>query len=364
MGTVLYGRGVFLNVCYDELSIRQPDLVRDIHREYVRAGAELLETNTFGANPLKLATYGLAGETERINAEAAAAGPRGGRRAAPRCSARSAPSASGWSRSASCRSRRRGRCTSGRRGACSRAASRDSSSRPSATWPSSAPPLQAVRGCSDLPIIAQMTVGTDGKTPLWDGPGGLRAGARGHGRRCHRRQLLGGPARRARGGGEAGAGGERADLRAAQRRAPARGGRPQDLHGLARVHGQLLPAHGRGRRPVRRRLLRHDARPHPRDRGLRPERVAPAHVRHGHVPGAGPRGGDRSGAARRPLAARAPSWRRGASSRRSRSCRPRASIRRRCSSRCASSRRPAWTRSTCPTAPARRAGWERCSRRS
>ena len=46
--------------------------MRDIHREYVRAGAELLETNTFGANPLKLATYGLAGETERINTAAAA----------------------------------------------------------------------------------------------------------------------------------------------------------------------------------------------------------------------------------------------------------------------------------------------------
>ena len=72
MGTMLYGRGVFLNVCYDELNLRQPDLVRDIHREYVRAGAELIETNTFGANPLKLATHGLADETERINAAAAA----------------------------------------------------------------------------------------------------------------------------------------------------------------------------------------------------------------------------------------------------------------------------------------------------
>jgi len=71
MGTMLYGRGVFLNVCYDELVLRQPDLVRDIHREYVRAGAELLETNTFGANPVKLAQYGLAGETERINQAAA-----------------------------------------------------------------------------------------------------------------------------------------------------------------------------------------------------------------------------------------------------------------------------------------------------
>ena len=60
MGTMLYGRGVFLNVCYDELSLKQPDLVRDIHRAYARAGAEVLETNTFGANPLKLAHYGLA----------------------------------------------------------------------------------------------------------------------------------------------------------------------------------------------------------------------------------------------------------------------------------------------------------------
>jgi len=71
MGTVLYGKGIFLNVCYDELALRQPDLVREIHREYVKAGAELLETNTFGANPVKLAHYGLAPETERINAAAA-----------------------------------------------------------------------------------------------------------------------------------------------------------------------------------------------------------------------------------------------------------------------------------------------------
>ncbi len=71
MGTVLYGRGVFLNVCFDELALRQPDLIRDIHREYVKAGAELLETNTFGANPFKLAEYGLAAETAAINAAAA-----------------------------------------------------------------------------------------------------------------------------------------------------------------------------------------------------------------------------------------------------------------------------------------------------
>ena len=71
MGTMLYGRGVFVNVCFDELAIRQPDLVRDIHREYVRAGAEVIETNTFGANQFKLAQYGLGDDTERINTAAA-----------------------------------------------------------------------------------------------------------------------------------------------------------------------------------------------------------------------------------------------------------------------------------------------------
>ncbi|MFN0180271.1 MAG: bifunctional homocysteine S-methyltransferase/methylenetetrahydrofolate reductase [Gemmatimonadales bacterium] len=71
MGTMLYGRGVFLNVCFDELAAKQPDLVREIHAEYVKAGADLIETNTFGANPFKLAQYGLSADTERLNAAAA-----------------------------------------------------------------------------------------------------------------------------------------------------------------------------------------------------------------------------------------------------------------------------------------------------
>jgi len=71
MGTLLYGRGVFVNVCYDALNTRQPDLVRSIHEEYVSAGAEILETNTFGANPVKLSSYGLSEQTEQINLEAA-----------------------------------------------------------------------------------------------------------------------------------------------------------------------------------------------------------------------------------------------------------------------------------------------------
>ena len=71
MGTMLYAKGFFLNVCYDELALKQPQLVREVHEEYVRAGAEILETNTFGANPVKLGAHGLADETERINRVAA-----------------------------------------------------------------------------------------------------------------------------------------------------------------------------------------------------------------------------------------------------------------------------------------------------
>jgi len=71
MGTLLYSRGIFVNVCYDELTLGRPELVRKIHREYVHAGAEIIETNTFGANPVKLSSYGLTERTEEINAVAA-----------------------------------------------------------------------------------------------------------------------------------------------------------------------------------------------------------------------------------------------------------------------------------------------------
>lgn len=67
MGTMLYTRGVFINQCYDELVLRNPDLVRDIHVAYAMAGAEVLETNTFGANRTKLAQYGLEGQVAAIN---------------------------------------------------------------------------------------------------------------------------------------------------------------------------------------------------------------------------------------------------------------------------------------------------------
>ncbi len=72
MGTVLYARGVFFNVCYDELNATHPDLVEDVHEQYIRAGAEIIETNTFGANPVKLSSHGLDARTEELNERAAA----------------------------------------------------------------------------------------------------------------------------------------------------------------------------------------------------------------------------------------------------------------------------------------------------
>ncbi len=71
MGTVLYGKGIFVNVCYDELNLRQPKLVREVHEAYLAVGAEILETNTFGANPIKLDGFGLEPQTAEINATAA-----------------------------------------------------------------------------------------------------------------------------------------------------------------------------------------------------------------------------------------------------------------------------------------------------
>ena len=67
MGTALYAKGIFLNRCYDELNLSLPALVRDVHQEYLRAGAEIIETNTYGANRKRLAGFGFAEKLRQIN---------------------------------------------------------------------------------------------------------------------------------------------------------------------------------------------------------------------------------------------------------------------------------------------------------
>jgi methionine synthase / methylenetetrahydrofolate reductase(NADPH) len=67
MGTLLYSKGVFINRCYDELNLSQPDLIRGIHHDYLQAGAEIIETNTFGGNSFRLLRHGLADKVREIN---------------------------------------------------------------------------------------------------------------------------------------------------------------------------------------------------------------------------------------------------------------------------------------------------------
>ncbi len=67
MGTLLYSKGIFINRCYDELNLAMPDLIREIHHDYFQAGAEIVETNTFGANSFRLARHGCAEKTKAIN---------------------------------------------------------------------------------------------------------------------------------------------------------------------------------------------------------------------------------------------------------------------------------------------------------
>src|SRR3954454_17711367 len=67
MGNMLYNRGVFINRCFDELNLSSPDMVRQIHQEYVKAGAEILETNTFGATRQRLGGCGFAEKLKAIN---------------------------------------------------------------------------------------------------------------------------------------------------------------------------------------------------------------------------------------------------------------------------------------------------------
>lgn len=67
MGTMLYDKGIFINRCFDDVNLSAPDLVRQIHADYVRAGAEILETNTFGANRMRLSAFGLGERLKAIN---------------------------------------------------------------------------------------------------------------------------------------------------------------------------------------------------------------------------------------------------------------------------------------------------------
>ncbi|HSM62060.1 MAG TPA: bifunctional homocysteine S-methyltransferase/methylenetetrahydrofolate reductase [Longimicrobiales bacterium] len=163
MGTLLYARGVFVNVCYDELSLTRPELVRRIHEEYAAAGAEILETNTFGANPVKLSAFGLDTRTEELNREAAKlarTAARGGARVAGAIGPLGiriepwGPTSTGEAVALFGR-QVAGLLEGGVDGFVLETFS-DVAELQCA--------LQAVRAASDLPVVAQVTVGQDGTT--------------------------------------------------------------------------------------------------------------------------------------------------------------------------------------------------------
>jgi homocysteine S-methyltransferase len=66
-GTLLYAKGIFINRCYDELNVSQPDLIRELHHEYMQSGAEIIETNTFGGNSFRLARHSMENRVREIN---------------------------------------------------------------------------------------------------------------------------------------------------------------------------------------------------------------------------------------------------------------------------------------------------------
>lgn len=168
MGTVLYQKGAFLNVCYDELVVRQPSLITQVHAEYAQAGAELIETNTFGANPLKLGQHGLAAETEAINTAAA----RLAREAAPHSTILGAIGPLGIriepfgelslaEAEAAFKRQVKGLLAGGVDGFCLETFS-DLNELLAA--------IRAVKSSSDLALMAQMTIGADGLTAFGTAP--------------------------------------------------------------------------------------------------------------------------------------------------------------------------------------------------
>ncbi len=197
MGTMLYAKGVFVNRCFDELNLTRAELVAEVHREYVAAGADVIETNTFGANRVKLANFGLTDQVAAINREGAAIAKRA---AAGRAWVAGSIGPLGvriepWGRTsveeAEAAFREQARAlVEGGVDLFMLETFRDLNEVAAA--------VRAVRAVSALPIVAQVTTGRRREHARRRGAGDLHAGARTLGRGRDRRELLGRPGRHAR----------------------------------------------------------------------------------------------------------------------------------------------------------------------
>ena len=264
MGTLLYAKGIFINRCYDELNLSQPELIRAVHHDYLHAGAEIIETNTFGANSFRLARHSMSDRVHDINV----AGAHVAREAAKSFDVWVAGSIGplgvrieplGKTSFEEARTAFREQIASLVEGGVDLLMLE--------TFGYLEELRQAVLACRDvnpkIPIMAQVTIDEDGNClearTLRPSPP-----ASWNGTLTSRHQL------QRRAGGHAGCDRTRSrrhfspSCRAAERRHAALGGRAEYLSLFAGIHGQLhAEIRGCGR-TTDRRMLRHHARPYPR----------------------------------------------------------------------------------------------------
>ena len=264
MGTMLYSKGVFVNRCFESLNLSEPDLVAEVHLDYVRAGADVLETNTFGANRVKLGSFGLAEKVHAINVAGARVARHAAREQAYVAGAigplgiRIEPwGKTGVDEAEAIFREQAAALLEGRVDLFILETFRDLNEMGAA--------ISAVRSVCDLPIVAQMTIEEHGNTldgtpPERFGPELVRRGAHLVGVNCSV-----GPAAMLETIERIAAAVRRAAGRPAERRQAAARRGPDDLPVVARVHGVLRAAVQLDGRPAGRRLLRNDARAHPPD---------------------------------------------------------------------------------------------------
>ena len=266
MGTLLYAQGVFINRCFDALNLTDPDRVAAVHEDYVRAGADVVETNTFGANRIKLQAFGLADQIQDINVAGARLARNG---AGERAYVAGAMGPLGlriepWGKTASDEAEAYFReqaqaLVEGGVDLLMLETFRDVNEIDGGDRGGAERLRAARRGADDDRGRRQQ--------PRWHAAGAVRAGAAGGRGRCHRHQLQHRAGPHARGAGADGRADVGASVRAAQRRPAARHRRPHALSDLARIHGVVRQAIPRRSRPARRRLLRDHARAHQPDQG-------------------------------------------------------------------------------------------------
>ncbi len=268
MGTMLYAKGIFLNRSFDELNLKEPDLVTDVHQAYVRAGADVIETNTFGANRIKLGTFGLSDQVHAINLQGAKLARHAAREHAYVAGAigplgiRIEP----WGKTGVDEAeeffREQARAlVEGGVDLFVLETFRDVKELGAA--------IKAVRSVCDLPIVAQVTTEEDGNSLDGTAPETFVPALESLGAQIVGLNCSVGPAAMLEtiermshvGDGEA--------VSTAQRRTATRDRRTKHLSLFAGVHGLLRAPVHRQRRAPGRRVLRHDAGTHPahQDRG-------------------------------------------------------------------------------------------------